>query len=119
MRHLRFINRALGSAFGRATAWAGLGLALLAAAPAMAQQGGGNTAVVAQECVSCHGSSAVGRRIPPLWGIEPGQFVAAMEAFRSGARDNPTMVIIARGLSIDMVVDLANHFAGQTPPAGN
>lgn len=97
-----------------------LALTLLLPAAAGAQQGGsGNIAVIAQECVSCHASTAVGRRIPPLWGLEPGQFVAAMEAFRTGARDNPTMVVIARGLSVEAVMDLANHFAQQQPVGGN
>lgn len=77
----------------------------------------GNAAIIAQECGSCHAAAAVGRRIPPLWGLDQNQFITAMEAFRAGTRDNPTMVIIARGLSPQAVLELARHFADLPAPA--
>jgi sulfide dehydrogenase cytochrome subunit len=94
---------------------AALALAVAAAiGPARAQDASapaGGAAWVAQECISCHDTAAVGRRIPPLWGLDPERFIAAMEAFRAGTRDNPAMVSVARGLSPELIAQLARYFA--------
>lgn len=105
---------------GRALGVIGAGLlSVLPVLPVQAQENAavGNAAIIAQECGSCHAAAAVGRRIPPLWGLDQNQFIAAMEAFRAGTRDNPTMVIIARGLSPQAVFELARHFAELPAPA--
>lgn len=93
---------------------------LFAVSVASAQDGvaTGNAAVLAQQCVSCHADAAVGRRIPPLWGVDQNRIASAMEEFRAGRRDNPAMMSIARNLSQQQVQDIARYFA-QQPLAGD
>lgn len=92
-----------------------LAVALLSAAPAALAQDNAaptdNAAVLAQQCVSCHGEEAVGRRIPPLMGVDQNHIVSAMEDFRAGRRDNPAMMSIARNLSPQEVQEIARYFA--------
>lgn len=110
----------VGRALRRAAAAVALAACFAALAPAASAQDStisGNTAYLAQECVACHDAVAVGRRIPPLWGLDPGRIIAAMEEFRAGTRDNPTMVTIARGLSPELIAELARYFSQM--PAGN
>ena len=78
----------------------------------------GDGPVLAQQCVSCHADAAVGRRIPPLWGLDQSRILSAMEAFRDGIRDNPAMMSVARTLTTQQIIDIARYFAAQ-PSGGN
>jgi len=71
---------------------------------------------LAAECASCHQAS--GRRqggIPAIIGLPADQFVALMEAYRRGQRDNQVMRTIAAGLSADEIAALAAYYAGLKP----
>ncbi|MEZ5667695.1 MAG: hypothetical protein R3F55_09755 [Alphaproteobacteria bacterium] len=98
----------------------GLGLTAFATADAIGQDRSltGEGPVLAQQCVSCHADAAVGRRIPPLWGLDQSRILSALEAFRDGNRDNPAMMSVARTLTTQQMLDIARYFAGQ-PVGGN
>lgn len=65
-------------------------------------------AYLASGCNACHAEP--GGRIPSLAGLSAEDLLTAMHAFRSGARDNPAMVTVARGLSEQELAALAAHF---------
>lgn len=71
---------------------------------------------LSNECVSCHqlsGKSAGG--VPPIVGLSEDDFISAMEAYKSGERNNEVMRTIANGLSIEDLSALAAYLATQTP----
>jgi cytochrome c len=100
--------------WGIAAAGAGLVLLLPLAAPA-----GGDVAYgeyLAGTCITCHRPGAAkSDKIPPLEAMAPEDLAAALRAFRSGARDNPVMVSMARGLSDEDIAALAAYY-GQAQP---
>lgn len=66
------------------------------------------------ECVTCHqlsGSAAGG--IPSIVGLAENAFVEALEAYKTGKRDNPVMRNIATRLSQDDMAALAAYFAAR------
>ncbi|KRD95944.1 hypothetical protein ASE63_12890 [Bosea sp. Root381] len=93
--------------------------AALVLAGALAAQGSAAAAdaalgeYLAAECASCHQSS--GRQqggIPAIIGIPPDQFVALMQAYRQGQRENRVMQTIAAGLSAEEIAALAAYYGG-------
>lgn len=74
---------------------------------------------VANMCRTCHGldGKAVMPVAPSIAG-EPAAYIAAqLEAFRSGARQQEMMTVVAAGLSDRQVADVAAWYAAQTPAA--
>lgn len=71
----------------------------------------------AAACVACHGVS--GNSSNPEWPNLAGQGAPyikhQLQAFKSGARQNPLMSPMAAGLSDDDMEDLAAYFAAQAP----
>lgn len=69
-------------------------------------------------CQGCHG--IVGFRtaypevysVPMIGGQSAAYIVSALKAYRSGDRDNETMIAIAAGLSDQDIDDLAAYYAG-------
>lgn len=89
--------------------------ALLAAAPACAQDLALGEYLSA-ECVTCHqlsGASAAG--IPPIVGQPREAIVTALMAYKAGQRNNDVMRNIAARLSADEIDALAAYFAAQRP----
>lgn len=87
----------------------------VAAAPAdggSAEQGQAKSAT----CVACHGAD--GNSPNPEWPNLAGQhapyILKQLQAFKSGARQNPLMSPIAMTLSEDDMADLAAYFSTQT-----
>jgi len=87
-----------------------LAVALLAAAaPAAAEPPAG-----ASSCSGCHAASAkVDTPVPRIFGRQPAEIIAAMQAFRSGERPSTVMGRIAKGFSEDEIRAIAVWLAAQ------
>ncbi len=66
------------------------------------------------ECTSCHKLDGSGDGIPSIVGWEPDLFIVTMKLFKSGERENPAMVSVARSLDDEQLKALA-HFFGSLP----
>jgi cytochrome c553 len=68
----------------------------------------------ASSCSGCHAVSVkVETPVPRILGREPAEIIAAMQAFRSGARASTVMGRIAKGFSDDEVRAIAVWLAAQ------
>ncbi len=68
----------------------------------------------ASSCSGCHATSATADTpVPPIRGRDPAEIVAAMLAFRSGARSSTVMGRIAKGFSDDEIRAIAAWLAAQ------
>jgi len=68
----------------------------------------------ASSCSGCHPTSArVDTPVPRLIGRDPAAMVAAMQAFRSGARPTTVMDRIAKGFNDDEIKAIATWYAAQ------
>ena len=87
-----------------------LAVALLAtAAPAAAEPPAG-----ASSCSGCHAASAkVDTPVPRIFGRQPAEIIAAMQAFRSGEPPSTVMGRIAKGFSEDEIRAIAVWLAAQ------
>jgi cytochrome c553 len=66
------------------------------------------------ECVTCHQlSGGVTGGIPAIVGLPEKTFVEALNAYKTGERDNPVMRNIAARLSQDDMAALAAYFAAR------
>jgi len=66
----------------------------------------------AKACAGCHGANGEGKKDnPKIAGMATADFVKAIGDYSSGARDNKTMVRIAKKLSDDDVANLAAYYA--------
>ena len=86
---------------------------LLAAGSAWA---GGDAAAgegKAANCAGCHGTKGEGMGDnPPVAGMDEAAFVEAMNAYKSGERENAMMQMFAQQLSEEDIKDLAAYYAG-------
>jgi len=75
----------------------------------------------ASACSGCHGERGVSGSAanPSLAGQDAEYFAAAMKAYKSGTRADPTMKGIAEGLDEKAVKNLAAYYAAQSPQAPN
>jgi cytochrome c553 len=101
----------------RAALLPGLGGLLLAGA-ALAQDAEAGRKV-ANMCRTCHGLDGVAvMPVAPNIGGEPASYLAAqLQAFRSGARQNEMMTVVAAGLSEQQIADVAAWYAAHTATA--
>ena len=101
---------------------AGLGAALIAAAPAFAQDVQAlRLRSLAATCAACHGTdgrAAEGAALPGLAALPAPYLVAQMQAFKSGARAGTVMPQLAKGYSDAQIAQLAAWFA-RTPSTGS
>ena len=65
----------------------------------------------AEACTGCHGAQPTA--LPSLAQLKQGEIVAAMAAFRSGAREATVMDRIAKGFSEAETEAIASWFAAQ------
>lgn len=72
---------------------------------------------LAGQCRTCHGIDGVAKiPIAPHIGGEPAAYIAAqLGAFRSGAREQEMMSVVARSLSDADIADLAAWYASRRP----
>jgi cytochrome c553 len=72
-------------------------------------------------CAACHG--ATGHSLAPIWPNLAGQhesyIVQQLKNFKSGARNEPTMVPMAMPLTEQDMLDLAAYFSSQTVELGS
>ena len=66
---------------------------------------------LAGECVTCHQASGEDKGIPSIVGWPTKYFVIAMHAYRSKARQNPVMQLIAAPLNDEEIAALAAYFS--------
>ncbi len=89
----------------------------LAAMPALAADVEAGRRKSDEVCKACHGEGG-GKPIIPQTPILAGQYedylVHALEAYRSGARQNPMMAPMAEKLTDEDIRNLAAYFAQQT-----
>lgn len=72
---------------------------------------------LAQECTGCHRIDGVDNGIPSIIGWDAERFVATLEFYRSGARNNPVMVSVAKSLDEEQARALAAYYGSlPTPP---
>jgi cytochrome subunit of sulfide dehydrogenase len=90
-----------------------LAAALLAAAPAVAQDT--QTRNLAASCAICHGTDGrpVTKDVIPLAGLPPEHIATQMRAFRDGKRPATVMHQIAKGYTDPQIDALAAWFAAQ------
>jgi cytochrome c553 len=75
------------------------------------------------QCEGCHGipdwKTAFPEvyRVPKLGGQKPAYIVAALQAYKSGARDFPTMRAIAADLSDQDMQEIAKYYGDAAPVA--
>jgi cytochrome c553 len=97
------------------------GLLLAGVSPAQDLEAGRS---VANMCRTCHGldGRAVMPVAPSIGGEPAGYLAAQLEAFRSGARENEMMSVVAAGLGDAQIADVAAWYAAHTatavPPPG-
>ncbi|MBE0625192.1 MAG: cytochrome c [Burkholderiales bacterium] len=93
---------------------------LLSAAPALAQAPAGNADAGKGKismCIGCHGIPGYKTvyphvyRVPMITGQSPLYIVNALQAYKSGARNHPSMRGIAQGLSEQDMADLAAYYS--------
>lgn len=87
---------------------------LLGTTGAMAEDDGERRAAyLAGPCASCHSDAVAEQAIPGLHGKDPEDFRAAMQAFKSGQRQNRIMAAVAASLGNEEFDLLARYFAAQ------
>lgn len=87
-------------------------------ADSRAQQPGESAAAKANHCIGCH--QIPGLRsvfpavypVPKIIGQSEDYLIAALEAYRAGIREHPSMQAIAAQLSDDDIAELAKFYAG-------
>lgn len=103
------------------TLFLGLMLGAIAAAGTAQAQEGGDPVVGEQLATTCMGCHAVegarnaypSYRVPKLGGQFAEYLVIALEAYKNGDREHPTMQAQAEGLSEQDMRDIAAYFAQQ------
>ena len=97
--------------------FAAAALAALGAVPAYAAD---DIEAKAQVCAACHGQNGVPtvpKTIPIIWGQQESYLVKELHDYRSGDRNNPIMMPIAKNLAQDDLRKIAAYFAARSWPA--
>ncbi|MEQ8661739.1 MAG: cytochrome c, partial [Gammaproteobacteria bacterium] len=72
-------------------------------------------------CAACHGPD--GNSVNPIWPKLAGQhapyIVAQLQAFKSGARNNPSMSPMAVNLSVEDMTEMGAWYAAQATQVGS
>jgi len=72
---------------------------------------------VVSKCARCHGEKGQGRnKIPAIAGIPSDVFVELMNKFKAGETKNKTMAGLAKGLSDEEILKLANYYESLAAP---
>lgn len=97
-------------------ALAAAAIALLAAHAASAQDLAAGEAKAKAVCAACHGAdgNAVSPQFPSLAGQTWRYLYVQLKDYKEGRRSNPVMSPMAKDLSRDDMINVANYFAAQT-----
>lgn len=92
--------------------------AILTAAPLQAAGDVEEGAVLADTCMGCHGipgyrNAYPNYRVPMLGGQHEDYLVIALQGYKNGMRDHPTMIAQSASLTDEDMRDLASYFASQ------
>ena len=69
-------------------------------------------AIAGKQCAMCHGADGAGSATAPaLKGLASDRLTSQLQAFKSGARKNMMMEMIAKKLSDKDIADLAAYFS--------
>ena len=90
-----------------------LAVIMAAAAPAMADEQ--QAAYLAGTCNTCHQPGGKGAAIPALAGRDAADLIAALQAYRTGARSDSVMHAIATSLSETETSEVVAYLAHQEP----
>jgi cytochrome c553 len=72
-------------------------------------------AYLAGTCNTCHRAGDRGTAIPALAGQEAADLIAALQAYRTGVRQDAIMHAVATSLSDSELSEVAAYFAHQEP----
>lgn len=85
---------------------------LALAGPASAAGDAAAGQALQNKCSGCHGANGEGKGPnPPLAGMDYDKHVAAMEEYKSGARDHKMMQMLVKKMSDKEIADLAAYYA--------
>jgi len=71
---------------------------------------------LAGECASCHSATVVaGSNVPVIQGASANYLVRALLEYRTGVRDNTTMVNVTGALGDEEIAVLSHYLATQKP----
>lgn len=94
------------------TVLAAAALVFATAAPVMADGSVEEGEALAKKCSACHGANGEGKKDnPAIAGMAADAFIAGMQAYRSGEKENKMMNRAAKKLSDDDIEDLAAYYA--------
>lgn len=82
---------------------------------AQAAADGELAAYLAGTCNTCHRAGDKGTAIPALAGREAADLIAALQAYRTGARQDAIMHAVATSLSDAELSEVAAYFAHREP----
>ncbi len=74
---------------------------------------------LAGECTACHSPSGIDKGIPSIVGWDAESFIKTLQFYKSGERDNPVMVDVAKNLDDEMMMALAAYFATLADKSAN
>lgn len=66
---------------------------------------------LAGECTTCHSTTGADKGIPSIIGWDAEDFVETLKYYKTGERDNPAMVDVAKNLDDEQMKALAVYFA--------
>ncbi|HVJ40480.1 MAG TPA: cytochrome c [Dongiaceae bacterium] len=98
---------------GRGIAWLAVIAAAMTAHPAFAADVAAGKKKVATVCAACHGLDGIAKNpdAPNLAGDNTGYIIKQLKAFKSGARQQDQMSIIAQELSEDDMANVAAWYS--------
>ena len=65
---------------------------------------------LAGECTACHSTTGADKGIPSIIGWDIEGFVETLKYYKSGQRENPAMVDVAKNLDDEQMTALATYF---------
>jgi cytochrome c553 len=95
------------------------GIAVIVAAVSARAAAADDIETKAQGCTLCHGGNGVPtdpKIIPIIWGQQSSYLYKELHDYRSGARSNATMTLIAKGVTLPDLRQFADYFAAKTWP---
>lgn len=104
----------------RSTPIIGIGIAafaVLASLPVVAIEGLSEADLkrygqqLSQECITCHRLDGKDVGVPSIIGLSKAEFIKTMQLYRTGLRENPTMVSVATTLDDQQIEALAQYFS--------
>jgi cytochrome c553 len=99
--------------------WSVFGAVVISAALAAPIDAAENIEAKVQVCTACHGTNGepINAQTPVIWGQQEYFIVKQLHDYRAGDRENPIMVMFAKGLTQADLRPVAQYFSKKTWPA--